>query len=100
MSKKRTFGENIKGAWGEISLKEKILLCLQSGLAIIIMALAILGMNRILPSGMVNQLDLILLVALLIVSAVRTYPHRKMTALIYMICCVFIIAMIGTGMLR
>ena len=100
MSQKRTFSENMKGAWGEISLKEKVLLCLQSALALIIMALAILGMSRILPSETVNIVDLSLLVALLVVSAIRVYPRRKMSAVIYLICCVFIIALLGTSLLR
>lgn len=79
MNQKRTFSENLKGAWGLLSMKDKILLCVQSVLSIAIIVLVNLSINNILPLRTLTTVDLPLLSLLFLVSGVRNFPKRKLS---------------------
>lgn len=100
MNQKPTFKESLLMTLKEISLKEKILIVLQSVLAIAILAIALLGMNGIINNNFVSTIDLALLSALLTVSAIRNYPERKMSSVIYMICTVLVIIILVFSFLK
>ena len=97
MNSKSSFSENMKEAWKTISLRGKILLCVQSVLTLVILIIAVLGLFHILPIGLVNRADLILLAALFAVSAVRSFPQQKTTFLTYVICAAFVIVLLIIG---
>lgn len=100
MNQKRTFSENLKGAWGQIAKKEKILLCMQSVLSIAIIVLVVLSMAGILPVHIINVVDLFLLAALFIVNAIRSFPKRKKSMVVYLVCAVFILVMLRLILFR
>ncbi len=97
MKEKKNFVETIKYAWGEISMREKVLLCAQSALAVGILLVILSETVGILSTAVVNVTALSLLILLLIVSAVRSYPRRKMSMVIYIICALMVAVILATG---
>lgn len=91
MNQKRTFSENIKGAWGLLPIKDKILLCMQSVLSVVVIVLVNLGINNIMPAESLVTVDLPLLSALFIVSAARSFPKRKVSMVICIICAILLL---------
>ena len=77
------------------SVKECIILILQISITITIRALAVLGLDNILPITTTTTVDLVLLALLCIICGIRFVPDRMVYAVIYfvvaaVICCVFI----------
>ncbi len=77
------------------SVKECIILILQISITITILALAVLGLENILPINITNTIDLVLLALLCIICGIRFVPNRMVYAVIYfvvaaVITCVFI----------
>ena len=77
------------------SVKECVILILQISITITILALAVLGLDNILPITTSNTVDLVLLALLCIICGIRFVPNRMVYAVIYfvvaaVICCVFI----------
>ncbi len=77
------------------SVKECVILILQISITITILALAVLGLDNILPITTTNTVDLVLLALLCIICGIRFVPNRMVYAVIYfvvaaVICCVFI----------
>ena len=98
MKEKKSFAETMKHVWGEISMRDKVLLCAQGALAVGILAVILLDTVGVLPTSIVNVVALSLLVVLLAVSAVRNYPNRKMSVVIYIIFAILVVVMLVTGM--
>lgn len=82
---KRSFSEDMEGVWGLLSRKDKVLMILQAGLSIGLLVMILLdfagNMNHILTL----RIDLGLVIVLLLVSALRCYPERKKSIVLYMI---------------
>lgn len=98
MNQKRTFSENMKGAWGLIPMKDKILLCTQSVLSIAILLLVILSMYDVLPARTLTIVALPLLALLLLVNSARNFSKRKFSAVFCIIGAVLILILMGVSL--
>ncbi len=90
-----TFKNSVEYFVQRHSVKECIILILQISITITILALAVLGLDNILPITITNTVDLVLLALLCIICGIRFVPNRMVYAVIYfvvaaVICCVFI----------
>jgi len=81
----RSFSKDMKGAWGLLSKRMKILMILQTGLSAGILLMLLLEIVGIMNRTAALRIDLVLLIVLLIVSALRSYPERKKSIVIYML---------------
>ncbi len=81
----RSFSKDMKGAWGLLSKRMKILMILQTALSAGILLMLVLDFAGIGNRTVMLRIDLVLLIVLLIVSALRSYPERKKSIVIYML---------------
>lgn len=83
-----SFSEDMTEAWRVMSTRQKVLMAAQGVMSIIlILALVLdfsLGKSRI----FFNRIELEIVIVLLLVSALRSYPEHKKTILLYLICMV------------
>lgn len=82
---KRSFSEDMEGAWALLSRKDKILIILQSCLSAALLAMILLDFASNVNHVLTLRIDLGLVIVLLLVSAWRCYPERKKTIVFYMI---------------
>lgn len=82
---KRSFTEDMKGAWGLLSRRDQVLMVLQSCLSIGLLAMILLDFSGHVNHVLMLRIDLGLVIVLLLVSALRCYPERKKTIVLYMI---------------
>lgn len=85
-----TQGNNFKNSLlyiiNKMTLKEKIIWVIQMILTVVILVLAILGMNNVISIQAVIPIDSILLTLLFIACGIRTIPERVIYAILYFIC--------------
>ncbi len=81
----RSFSKDMKGAWGLLDKRMKILMILQTGLSAGILLMLLFDFVGIVNRTVALRIDLVLLIVLLIVSALRSYPERKRSIVIYML---------------
>lgn len=83
-----SFSEDMTEAWRVMGSRQKVLMVAQSVLSIVlILALVFdftMGKSRVL----FNRIELGIVIVLLLVSALRSYPEHKKTILLYLICMV------------
>ena len=85
---KSAFSKDMAGAWGEMSFRQKVLMVAQSVLSILLMLTLVfdfmMGKNRV----FFNRIELGIVIPLLLVSALRSYPERKKFIVLYLVCTV------------
>lgn len=82
---KRSFSKDMEGAWGLLSRKDKVLMILQAGLSIGLLVMILSDFAGNLNHILTLRIDLGLVIVLLLVSALRCYPERKKSIVLYMI---------------
>lgn len=86
--KKRSFSEDMTGAWGLMAQKAKILILVQSVLSIALLLAIFIDFIRGTERLLMIRLELCLAIALLVVSALRSYPAHKKSIIMYVFCVV------------
>lgn len=94
MNNKPSIKETFKSSLQEIPWKEKILILVQIILSLAIIIIAVLGLTGIGNDIIMNLAAYSLLFLLLVLSAIKIYPARKLTALIYAILAMAILYLI------
>lgn len=87
MAGKRTFSEDVKDMWRQLSHRERVLYIVQTVLGIAILVMLLFGCMG-LDNTLVNQIELVLVSALLVTSALRNYPQHKWKNALYILCAV------------
>lgn len=83
--------------FSHLSVKEKIIWVLQMLFAVAILVTAILGLRGIVPIGLTNTIDLILLLLLFIICGIKFIPERIVYAIIYFILAALMCAILIAG---
>lgn len=86
--KKRSFSEDMSGAWKRIGQRAKILLIVQSVLSMILLMAILIDFMRGTERLFMIRIELCLAIALLVVSALRSYPENKKAIVMYVLCVV------------
>ena len=86
--KKRSFSEDMTGAWGLMEQRAKILLIVQSVLSIVLLLAILIDFMRGTERLLMIRIELCLAIALLVVSALRSYPTHKKSIVMYVFCAV------------
>lgn len=90
---------SMKNGAKSISKREKILLILQVILSVAILVLAIIGLAGAAPGYTINVIDIVLLIILFIVCAIRMFPQRKFYSVVYIISSVILLVLLVSGLL-
>lgn len=85
---KRSLSEDMSGAWNLMKLRAKVLFVAQGVLSVALLLTLLYDFMKEADRLLLNQIELSLVIALLIVSALRSYPERKKSILLYMVCVV------------
>ena len=85
---KSSFSEDMTGAWGLMSSRQKILMVAQGVMSIILILALVLDYSMGKSRIFFTRLELGLVITLLFISALRSYPEHKKTILLYLICMV------------
>jgi hypothetical protein len=92
--------QNFRAVLDQMTKKDKIFAILQIILSTIIIIVAILGLNHIGNTYVNNMIDMGLLVALLIISAIRIFKRRKVYATLYIIIAAFVVYIMVAPLFR
>lgn len=89
--KKRSFSEDMSGAWKLMGQKAQVLIVVQSVLSVALLLAILIDFMRGTERLLMIRIELCLAIALLIVSALRSYPEHKKTIVLYVFCTVAVV---------
>lgn len=89
----------LQSAFLEMSLRERIILIVQTLVSVLVLIVAILGLCGIGNEYLMNCIAMALLALLLLVNAVRLFPTRKLSSIIYVLVAVVIAVMLISALI-